>query len=66
MDNKTLDRVAEALEAMASYDENGDQIGNRDFESDHIRADELLLDALRCLGQERIVKAFRRVGTWYA
>ena len=37
-----------------------------DFEADHVRADELMIQLVKHLGYQDIAEAYSKVGKWYA
>jgi len=51
--------LIERMEALASG-----ECG--DIEANHVKADEILCEALRRLGQDRLVELFEKVEKWYA
>jgi hypothetical protein len=59
--NKALEEMkslAEPTTVPEAYD--------YDAEAAHIKADDILREVLVALGQDELVKAFSRVGKWYA
>lgn len=41
-------------------------VDNRDFESAHVDADNVLCELLTALGYEEVVAEYEKVGKWYA
>ena len=57
MNNKQLDDIVIGL---------GDCITNPDNETAHMKADELLCEALTMLGQNEIVELYKKIEKWYS
>ena len=54
---RTYNEICEEMEKLSK---------KRDTEFAHIRADQLLEQALQNLGAKRLVKAYQKISKWYA
>ena len=60
------ERLAEIVDEMAQFTPIDEYDVSWDLEMNHLKADGLLCEALRLLGQDSLVDMFEKVDKWYA